>query len=90
MSKQLKPYVGDASSVRPSSRRTQFEYADQIGVYDLANGLTVHVLWIPTDGQHHHIIVWDGPGGSILRTEQYVVTANAGRVTERILRELEP
>ena len=84
---QLKA-LGDPQRMRPSTRRTDFGYADPIGEHRLADGRVARVTWLEINQTHVHVVVWV-PGSPDFATVEHVARFNAAVESEKLLRELE-
>ena len=78
--------LGDPASMRPSIRRHDFGHADPIGEHQLADGRVAWVTWLHHTGQNCHVVVWV-PGSTDFATVENVNRRNAGRVSEKLMRE---
>src|SRR4051812_27222527 len=85
--KDLK-FLGDTERMRPSVDRTDFGYADPIGVYPLADGRQAWVTWLYDTATHDHVIVWI-PGDVAPGVVEHVARVSASVESEKILKELE-
>lgn len=80
--------LADPVGIRPSLRRTDFGFANPIGIHPLSDGREAWVLWVYTSKTHVHVIVWV-PGGSEFVTLENVARFNAAHQSELILQQFE-
>ena len=80
--------LGDTERMRPSVDRTDFGFADPIGVYPLADDRQAWVTWLHDTGTHVHVVVWI-PGDEAPRVVEHIARVNASVESEKILQQLE-
>jgi hypothetical protein len=76
--------------MRPASRRPSFSGWNVIGEYDLSNGRTFRVIWLPTTQTNCNIVVWEiGDDPIPMRTIENVNRLQAAGLTEDLLALIE-